>query len=147
MLLPDVVVNVKTTLADVTCQVADGIATVYSRWQILLPSGRCYSHNRVVFFGFIYSPRLFHLPQTKQINPNTPPYCGYNICHLAITSATCYKHWLFMCFIGLMFLILSQLTFRSKYEHMCREFWAIKLIKEYHLEKEIICILLSFIIK
>ena len=48
MLLSDVVVNVKTTLADVTCQVADEIATVYSRWQILLPSGRCYSHNRVV---------------------------------------------------------------------------------------------------
>ena len=38
----------KPHLADVACQVADGIATVYSRWQMLLPSGRCYSHNRVV---------------------------------------------------------------------------------------------------
>ena len=38
----------KPHLADVDCQVADGIATVYSRWQMLLPSGRCYSHNRVV---------------------------------------------------------------------------------------------------
>ena len=27
----------KPHLADVTCQVADGIATVCSRWQILLP--------------------------------------------------------------------------------------------------------------
>ena len=49
MLLPDVVVDVKTTFwADVTCQVADGIATVCTRWQMLLPSDRCYSHNRVV---------------------------------------------------------------------------------------------------
>ena len=38
----------KPHLADVDCQVADGIATVYSSWQMLLPSGRCYSHNRVV---------------------------------------------------------------------------------------------------
>ena len=57
MLLADVVVDVKPHLADVDCQVADGIATVYSSWQMLLPSGRCYSHNRVVclvFFVFFF---------------------------------------------------------------------------------------------
>ena len=48
MLLADVVVGVETTLTDVDCQVADEIATVYSSWQMLLPSGRCYSYYRVV---------------------------------------------------------------------------------------------------
>ena len=38
----------KPLLTDIDCQVADRIATVYSRWHILLLSGRCYSHNRVV---------------------------------------------------------------------------------------------------
>ena len=38
----------KPPLTDIDCQLADGIATVYSRWQMLLQSGRCYSHNRVV---------------------------------------------------------------------------------------------------
>ena len=55
MLLPDVVVDVKPHLADVICQVADGIATSYSRWQMLLQSGRCHGHNRVVcFFLFLF---------------------------------------------------------------------------------------------
>ena len=42
----------KPHLVDVDCQVADGIATVYSSWQMLLPSGKCYSHNRVVCLVF-----------------------------------------------------------------------------------------------
>ena len=33
-------------------------------------------------------PRLLRLP-LNIIIPNTPPYCCYNICHLAITSANC----------------------------------------------------------
>ena len=44
----------KPHLADVDCQVADGIATVYSRWQMLLPSGKCYSHNRVMCFVLFF---------------------------------------------------------------------------------------------
>ena len=42
------VVNVETTFGRCYCQVADGIATCYNRWKMLFPSGRCYSHNRVV---------------------------------------------------------------------------------------------------
>ena len=38
----------KPLLRDVDCQVADGTAIVYNSWQMLLPSGRCYSHSRVV---------------------------------------------------------------------------------------------------
>ena len=37
--------------------------------------------------------RVFHLPLTKK-KQNTPPYCGYNICHLAVTSANWCKQWL-----------------------------------------------------
>ena len=40
----------KPHLPDVDCQMADGIATVYSSWQMLLSSGRCYSHSTVVCF-------------------------------------------------------------------------------------------------
>ena len=42
--------------------------------------------------------RVFHLPLTKKkkkkTKQNTPPYCGYNICHLAVTSANWCKQWL-----------------------------------------------------
>ena len=39
-------------------------------------------------------PWLLHLPLIKETKSNIPPYCGYNICHLAITSANCCKQWL-----------------------------------------------------
>ena len=37
----------KPHLADVICQVADGIATCYNNGRCYLPSGRCNSHDRV----------------------------------------------------------------------------------------------------
>ena len=46
--------------ADVICQVADGIATFYNRWQVLLPSGRCYSHRLCA--NLYLSSRVILLP-------------------------------------------------------------------------------------
>ena len=40
-----VVADVNHILTDVICQVAGGIATCYNKWQVLLPSGRCYCHR------------------------------------------------------------------------------------------------------
>ena len=55
-------------------------------------------------------PWLFHLALTKETKSNTPSYSGYNICHLAITSANCYKQWLFHPPIGNQHLLEVVLT-------------------------------------
>ena len=38
----------KPHVQDIDCQITDSIATFYRSWQMLLPSGRCHSHNRMV---------------------------------------------------------------------------------------------------
>ena len=38
----------KPHVQDIDCQITDSIVTFYSSWQMLLPSGRCDSHNRMV---------------------------------------------------------------------------------------------------
>ena len=60
-----VVADVNHILTDVICQVAGGIATCYNKWQVLLPSGRCYCYRLCDNLCFSYITTEYGIENVK----------------------------------------------------------------------------------